>query len=462
MKKITIILSVLFVFVGNLSAQTPNANAPKYGGWVFRNSAMGRIDHFKGGVKFPPTTITNPDGLKYTFSPILQTKLATMLAIFKEVCPKPFLHSITYNISPLKKINNAGTIPFQFNIGDYPFFYDAQGNLKPINPMSQLGSMYNGYCTIEINSYPFENASNNIHIYPFQMAHNYIEAVKGKDFYGIKTVQVIVPKIIIPNFGGQPNELINPFYNEFPDASKLPSLKWFRMVDRDEKKNLKILIEENVILTYNNQLPFITLTRLQFLELIELRIKQNKDEEIKSNSSMTKENGYTEKDFLNAENRVKEIDDQLALLNQIKNNFKSTHNEKALINPNYADLLRGLGMIYKYIYNKNDKSSRPSKNKYDFSDLFGTNQDLCYQMVYPDPNYYKNTTSSEIKTITLKWKYYTRLPENKYYGFNYEQEQAISKFNSFPSRMYADEPNSFMEGMLNRLDWKKLENLLTK
>jgi hypothetical protein len=453
MELIAIAFAILICFSHSSNAQTPNSTAPKYGSWIFTDGRMSRYDHFKPTIKFPPAIFSRNDYgyIKYTVPSGLQSKLVKLRDIFVPVNPKPFLHSITYSYLPLRREYTGGTIPFKFQIGDYPFFYDSQGNLKPINPMSQLGRMSGGYCSVEINAYPSLESNN---------PNGYIKAIEGKDFYGIKTLNVIPPQVIAMEYAKGSNTL-KPFEYALPKAANSPAVKWFTNIERDNGRSMQDKVEETVVISYNNQLPYVALSKLQFLELLAIAINYRKDETLKVNKFITIEKGYKEKDIIAAENRLKALDDQLALVQQIKRNNQSTINEKAIINPFYRKLLYETGMIAEFINNKNDRGARAKKNEYNFSDLFISNERIGYQMAFPDPNYYSKATANDIKTITVKWTYITRLPQHKLFGLNYEQEKATGDGGT-PSRMWSDEPNSFMEGMLKRLDWTKLEELLTR
>lgn len=121
MKKSVIILCVLCAFLGNLFAQ-PNANALKYGGWVFLNGKE-VYDHFKGGDKFPPSTLANTALTSgYAITPKMQNKVTQLIQAFKDAYPKPYLESMMFDLRAIKKATNNNATRFSMNIGDYPFF----------------------------------------------------------------------------------------------------------------------------------------------------------------------------------------------------------------------------------------------------------------------------------------------------------------------------------------------------
>jgi hypothetical protein len=79
-----------------------------------------------------------------------------------------------------------------------------------------------------------------------------------------------------------------------------------------------------------------------------------------------------------------------------------------------------------------------------------------------DNKHYGNSSQDDIKMITIKWNYYARHPSHKLYKADLINNKSKYGGDGFPAFRYSDEPNSFFEGMVQRLDWKKLEVLLTK
>jgi hypothetical protein len=451
MKKSVITLCALCVFVGNLIAQTPNANAPKYGGWVFLNGKE-VYDHFKGGDKFPPASLKSTAlASSYAITPKMQNKVTQLIQAFKDAYPKPYLESMMFDLRAIKKATNNNATRFSMNVGDYPFFYTANGDVKPINVMSQLGSMQK--VAIKVNTYPNEEKSSNMELLPFQKMHYYLKAIEEKDFYGIKSLHIITPQVNAEEYVEKSSFKSKVFDYQIPNEPNSPYIKWYTIITRDDKKFNFDNVENSIILTYNKQLPFIPLTKKQFLELIELSIQKNIEQHNKVVAFMKPELGYKDKDFKKAAQISKEYLEQLALVQEIRTNNLNTINEKALINPYYSNLMLNVSLIEVFIANKNDKGPRAEKNEYDFSDLFITEESRAYIPARIDKNYYKTCTAYEIRTIEIKWKYKTRRPTHS----DYQKIRTESG-----SYIFSDEPGSLMNSIVHKLDWKKLELLLNK
>ncbi len=158
MKKI-IILCVICAFLEKSFAQTIT-DTRTIGSWLYTDGSMGKFDHFKPNLKFPPATIKGPVKIGYgadktvKLSPAVQNKMQAILQVFKDAYPKPFKESVCFgvNYSPA----NVGDKPLAYNIhiGDYGFQYDKLGKVKTINPASQFGNMYEGYGNVYVNYVP--------------------------------------------------------------------------------------------------------------------------------------------------------------------------------------------------------------------------------------------------------------------------------------------------------------------
>jgi hypothetical protein len=135
-----IILTLFFcVSTVTLFAQTP-ADTREYGSWVHARGE-GSYSHFKPGLTVPPAK---------------QNKMQSILQVFIDAYPKPYKESVCYGVKGISKGTGNKSIAYNIHLGDYGFTYDDAGKIKPINPGSQLGDMYEGYGNVYVNYIPEE------------------------------------------------------------------------------------------------------------------------------------------------------------------------------------------------------------------------------------------------------------------------------------------------------------------
>jgi hypothetical protein len=452
MKKI-IPLFILCAFVSQTNAQTIT-DTRIIGSWI-HSVGKGNLDHFKPGAKFPPATITGPVKVGYgtdktvTLSPAVQNKMQAILQVFKEAYPKPYKESVCYGVNYIPA--NVGDKPLAYNIhiGEYGFQYDKLGKIKPINPASQFGNMYEGYGNVYVNYVP--------DAYRLTDLIGSLNVVEKLSYYGGYKSNKLKPNgevlMIAPqnNFAAEikswkhTNAPSVQFGNEADNYFSIRQLTGY--VNKSENK-VNYKVANYVVVSANNQLPFIPVSCKDFLILLEENLNEEAEEAKNRFEKYVKPtqdyvNNKVSIDKTNDEN-FKERKRKYDLLNLIRETFKNQLEQPAILGREQMQLANA---GYYHIFNKKDKPTAK-----EVSDVFITDKKLGYAIYRRDNDFYKNLKEDEVKTITLEWMDIIEVPLNE----------------PFPTAAAKNKEGllltdiNYRAAMRHKFNWNKLASLLTK
>ena len=451
MKKIILIICSISVFVANTNAQTIT-DTRTIGSWLYTDGSMGKFDHFKPYLKFPPVTIkgkiskTNWGDKTVKLSPAIQNKMQSILQVFKDAYPKPYKESVCYGVRYTPALAGDKPLAYNIHIGDYGFQYDNAGKVKPINPASQFGNMYEGYGNVYINYVPdayrltdLIGSLNIVNALTYYNGHYDENKIKPKG-----EVIMIAPQ---NNFSAEikswkhTNAPSEKFGNEADNYFSIRQLTGY--VDKN-KNTTSYKVANYVVVSNNNQLPFKPISREEFLVLLEENL--NEEAEVAKNANKNSSDYATNKAYYDkmANENTAERKRKYDLINLIKEVFKNELDKPAILAKDQKDLANA---GYYHIFNVKEKPTAK-----EVKDLFITDKKLGYALYRRDSDFYKGLKEDEVKTITIEWMDIIDVPLNeKFPDANAKNKEGL---------LYTD--ISYRAAMRHKFDWVKLAGLLTK
>lgn len=455
MKQITILLWAtlcLCAFVTNAQTITDTRTI---GSWVFSTGNMATLDHFKPTVKFPPATIkgrtssANWADKTVKLSAAVQNKMQAILQVFKDAYPQPYKESVCYGVNYVPAIAGDKPLAYYLHLGDYRFSYDKGGKIKPINPASQLGNMYDGYANVYVNYIPEQLRLTSL--------MSSVEVKEKLSYYTKKPLEEgdrkVKPKGKVLMVGPQNNfaneikgwNLTNPptakFNNEADNFFSLRHLTG--SINKTENK-VYYRVSNLVIVSANNQLPFIPVNRKEFLDLLEENL--NEDAEVQKilhqkSPDYGKNKAYYDKMYEdNSKDRKRKYD----VINLIRETFKNELELPAIIGPNQVGLTNA---GFYHIFNV--KKVPTAK---EVSDVFIIDKQKGYALYRYDVNFYKGLKEDEVKTIAIEWEDKITVPlDESFPDANAKNKEGLLLTNV-----------NYYAAFRNKFNWSKLASLLTK
>jgi sulfur relay (sulfurtransferase) DsrC/TusE family protein len=435
MKKIFFLLCVLCGFVVNSNAQTIT-DTREYGSWIFSLKNDNSDNHFQPKNKFPPAFwITS-----FKISPAIIKKREALVNVFKETYPKPYKESVIFGFESLTKLLSNQVYGYNLHIGDYGFQYDNQGKIKPINYVSQFGNAYSGYASIYVNAIPENYLPENLSLKQ--------ESYDGKEYTVIDNLEIIPPQ---NNYEKDAKSwgIANPPSPLFNNAAdKYNSFRYIRFTG--SYPNILEEHKEMVLLTADGQLPYTNLSRGQFLEFLALK-NQLARKALQLNFERTIKNEPKSVDYytkINNDN-IATIDWNLKVIEALKEKNKNDLNSPAIIHPDHLKMISSNTDYYNYYStNKGVKGLRKDM----LNNVFITDAKKGYSVCRFNKNYFNGLKADDIKSIIVQWEHSYRPASNPESG-----KLGLGKMQN-----YSDNPNTFFNAFMKKMDWDKLASLLTK
>ena len=437
MKKL-IILSVLCFFIKNAFAQAPKGTAAldKTGGWIFYDwsnsnkimyNPLGSDDGFPKIVYFASST-------PYSITPTLKEKLIQLKDIVKTAYPKPQGFSFLYKIDAIakeRKYDEPRSIVFACD--PHGIENDGKGGLTTINIAQSQGNEkfagarppgYLGLFSVVINGMYGNGGGGGFGMYDFfNKLTAFDDLLKTKVIPNVSGVYMMPPK---NNF----DEAINPFSekNVIPPSAlivnKADNYFVFRNLHNIEKNAdgyYTGTIMNKIIITKNNKLPYQTLKRGVYLEILKQYYL-----------------AYNTKFNQTSEQSKKREQGELKIIEKLMEINENDLTKPATINPIYKDFYKGLSFFTTNKKGYEELQTDALKNF--FIDDVDKGYTPCKKI-----KYYTGFKDEEWQTLMVNWIYEIPLTNNP------KDQNHIS-----------NDQKSFYQAIKNNLDWDKLAGLLSK
>jgi hypothetical protein len=432
MKKI-ILLCTLTAFVGNLFAQVPSDPRGEYGTWSYATTNY-KFEHFHPGVKFPPAIMEGPisknneSNRNVKISPAIQTKMQSILQVYKEAFPKPYHESPVFSLWCLPEYSADIPLAYKMTLGKNVFAYSPQGKVISGQASKWTGYAAQDYGIVKVNALSTGTASNFFIgelfkiVEPF--SYNAKKTENGKFVERPKGIIYADAPQIISNAASRKtappilsNNIVDNYYHKI------------KIEERENNGVLSYQISNYVLLTYNNKLPFMALSINDYLnaldEYYEDYFQNRLETERKYNSKNT---GYAED--------VKRINAGFLEYKGIAGELRETNKSR----------LSNLAIVKEV--NVFPTRKRDGKLENIFIDD-SKNGIKFYRM---DKNYYNGAKQDDIRTISVEWKELIEVSRNE----NFPDENARDKKGNLLTDI------RFHSAMRYKFDWAKLTSLLSK
>jgi hypothetical protein len=429
-----VLLCTLCVFVIKTNAQTIT-DTREYGSWVFSFKNDNSDNHFTPKNKFPSPLLAT----SFKIAPGVLKKRERLVNVFKEVYPKPYRESVIFGFESLTKLLPNQVYGYNFHIGDYEFQYDNSGKIKPINYLSQFGNAYSGYVSIYVNTVP-EN------ILPENLSMSQI-SYDGKEYKTIDKLDIVPPQ---NNYEKDAKAMgvSNPASPLFKNAAdKYNSFRYVSFTGT--YPNIQENHKEQVWITADGQLPYTVLTKGQFLDFLKLKnelerksLQLNFERTIKNEPKSV--DHYTK---MNNDNILK-LDWDLKVIIALKEYNKNELTSPAIIHPEQLNVIRSSNLDH-YYYNSRGGNSLQMEI---IKKIFIADTKKGYSVTRYNKNYYNGLKPDEIKSMIVQWEYW--------YRPSYKPESGKPGLGKM--QYYSDNPNTFFNAFMTKMDWDKLATLLTK
>lgn len=471
MNKMIFLLTYIFAFATKTHAQTIS-DSREYGSWIFKVSSqkMEQFDHFAVGekYKFPPATISGWTSLDVSATktikvPItVQNKMQTILQLFKTAYPKPFKESITYTVDNIPAHYGGMPLAYKITLKENQFQYQ-NGKIIPIN--ADVASVSNQfYGTIYINYIPeaidirYTNNNSSLNIKNKLSYFSNTQTTYTKERPNGQ-VFILGPQ---NNFAEAMNNIKRNLENYKLPNPIPPTVKFNNEADNyfvtrrltidlnKEKKTVSYGISNFVILSLNNQPPFIPITRKEFLNLLE----DNLNEEAEIQKEYFEKYVKNTEDYIvnqkwidknnddNANDRKRKYD----VINLIKEQYKNELEQPAILGPNHYQLAE---VGFYYLFNIKNV---PTANE--IKDVFISDKNAGYSLIRFDKFFYNGLKEDDIKTIAFEWE---------------ERLKDIPIADNFMDVDYIDKQTGkpltdikFHRALDHNFDWSRLATLLSK
>lgn len=481
-------------------------NQENHGNWFpFGEKQATPVSHYDKPAKFPISNIgklNNGNSVKLSAKEL--AKLERIIDLLKAVNPKPHLHSNLIRVFPIGSLKltqqeiDSRKYRFAYGIEIGAISFWAQ-EAKPFPKLDLSGSMEStirqsytpGLMAININSIPdFLGGSNGAfpHDYEgpqFRLEEDftYFEVLPSQQNGKIKKdarnlnlghivsivsrdetfdeaqkllgAQYNVPKLIMEKV---PQEYF--VYRKFSSSSLFVNGP-YRFTGNGPNANDKIKqhqIDNMIIISHNNKLPFIPIPIGKYIEIIEQIEKEKFDRQIwsmKNSSDFEKKYAYYEKEI---ERFRADRDKNLEFISALRNANLSRLNQDAIVALQYSNLFENknhytiMGSLTNLKTGKQDKIDAKL-----LSDFFVSDPKMGKAYYHYDKEFYSNMSDGEIRTIALVWREFARIPNNEKYGRGIEIAKDRLDF-----QMTNDNPDYYHNKFHKSFNWQKLETVLGK
>jgi hypothetical protein len=486
-------LSLLFLLVsGNLFAQTGES-----GNWFFHNGDLLFPKSHSAQSPILPVASLRSDSHKITFSPKEKAKIVKLVEALKEVNPKPKYHSMLYWLFPNTppSLNQAvidkrqyrfnyfiglryefmglvnGKLSDQFRTGRFLRewdFLNVNVNSMPSflgGKMGDFDNAYEGSLFIAEEDFSFKkydgerilpvNGSEERAKFPRDEIKDLFVSIESRDHSFAEAAKHFGSGFGMPSlkFG---NDADNYFVYRRFTSSRLSHSglhKVYRKVEPKFDKYNYHTVNNMVILSYNNKLPFKPVTIERFLNVAD-KILDEADAYYKQYSNTPEE---IKKENLEKHARTR------AFIQNLRGIYKNRLQEPAIIDSRYSHVSDfSWGHIYANNRAKQPEilnliTDKPEPANQVASRFFVSDPKQGKAFYTYDRDYYKNMADGEIRTICVIWKDYIRTPDNPDYGKSY----SIGKDGVIRNR-FTDNPDHYLYHFGRKFDWKKFEAILGK
>ncbi len=449
MKKISSLLHILcvpiFFGITNLKAQpkdTPNYD--KTGGWIHYapkdsylhlHNPLGPGDAGYPSLKFP-------DRSMYTINKALSEKLVTLRDVFKNAYPNPQGACITYTLNTIAKEKPADVPRFIYlRVNAYQLENDGKGGLNQLNVANDnVGKFtgappnYDGLLSVFINQIPKDNEFG-----LFNKLDKYTEMLKTKVIPNISGLYMMPPQ---NNFEEKAKytyfkNLKIPPVNIGNDADKYTVFRFVKYFD-DRDYGMVERHMDKIIFTSDGKLPYSPIKRKDFLAIL----KKYKEIGIEKYSKQYEENKLKrtleKSEIEHHQKLIINLNSDIDVINKLKELNENELEKTATLSVTHKNIINDM---WGYAHNeKGFAEMQIQKLKAVFIDDIKLGYTPCKLI-----KYYKSAKDEDFQTIMVNWYYELPVANNP-------------KYNEHPSV----DSRSFYTAIKNKLDWKKLEALLTK
>jgi hypothetical protein len=484
-------LIILFVITGNLFAQTS-----ENGNWFFHNGdLLFPKSHSAQSPIFPVASLRS-DNHKITFSPKEKAKIVKIVEALKEVNPKPKYHSMLYWLFPSttfpmdQALIDKRQYRFRYHIGlQYEFMGLVNGKLSDkfgtgrflrewdflnvnINQMprflgGKMGDFGNAYegSLFELEAdftYKKYNGDRSLptggperEAFPRDESKDSFVSIKSRDHSFVEAAKHLSINDGMPplKFG---NEADNHFVYRRFTSSRLRHSGEHRVSGKVEPKFDKYnyhTVNNMVILSHNNKLPFKPVTIERFLNVADKIL----DEVVGYYNQYSNTTEAIKKEIFEKNARTR------AFIQNLREIYKNRLQEPAIIDSRYSHVSDiSLGYIFadnrakqpeilNLITDKREPATQVA------SRFFVSDPKQGKAFYTYDRDFYKNMADGEIRTICVIWKDYIRTPDNPDYGKGY----SIGK-DGVEQNRFSDNPDHYLYHFGKKFDWKNFESVLGK
>jgi hypothetical protein len=442
MKRKVFILCALclqfFLAMENLNAQTIT-DTREYGSWLHGDGKNFADNHFAPMFKFPTPAYT----AFYKTAPAVPKKMVEIVQVLKDMFPKPYKESITYGFIGMSKLKANEVYAYYLHIGEYGFQYDKLGKVKPVNFASQFGNNYNGYLNVYINYSPAD-------VLPQGNMTLLQKSYDGKDYKLMDRLDIIPPQNNYTTEAANKN-IKNPPSPTSIIKSASNKFNTFRYIEfKDYSPEMWEIRKELVFITADGKLPYTTISKGEYLDFLikmqELIIKRKQ-----LDFDIATKNNPPSKDYIETKKHSEaRVQWNIKVINAIKEQNKNDLNSPAIVHPKHWELIRNDG-YYDFYYTVTNGIQLDK-----IKDVFINDAEKGYSVSRYNAHYYDNLKPEDVKSIIVQWNHYYHAETHTDFGKIHEYK-AAGKLNYF-----SDNPNSFFNALMNKMDWDKLAAVLTK
>lgn len=384
--------------------------------------------------------------------------MLAIMKLLKEMEPKPRFESITYGVQGLRPYAEHAIPKSQYHIhiGNYPFFYDPSGIVKPINPDAQLGDMWEGVVNLYVNHLPDSQGYDGISRKGFGRMFRIAEELStrwevGKSGRQPRSTGMVYFVPPYNNFERVAKDWKEPFTDNFTlldlpaDKEHWRDLTMHRArLSTGKTDELFYHIVHFVYLTAGNKPQYNVMTRAEFLQ----RIAAVKQDQLQYTKDGWAKFGTPSPEIVN--NILKKFDTEKRVIAEVTAFYKNSLSKPAAVHVDHERVIDG----HFWIYAGADRNANRTKDTPRIEDIF--TEDIKTEgirLVTVPKGYYESMQDGEIRTLMMEWTENYRPPVNK----DHKKRGSIGE----PTG-YSDLPESLDCGMRTRFAWKKLIGLVGK
>jgi hypothetical protein len=450
MMKIKLVKIVALIIIGTLNCLVTNAQQlkgtaalDKTGGWIFNDWGNSNNVFYNpmgpGDNNFPKITFFGATGNMMPTG-VLKEKITAIRDIFKAAYPNPQGCSMLYSLKAAKEKTNNDPRFIMLSIDAHGIEHDGKGGLAALNIASHQGDnkyggdqpSYDGLLSVCINKIPHENSYGF-----FTKQTQFDEVLKTKQIPNLSGVYLMPPQ----NNFSEAGQYFSPKNLPLPNAAignKADDYIVYRSMEYENHPQHGIVERhmDKIILTPHGKLPYKPIKRKEFLALLILDIAFKKQQLITNYESDKSEK--TTSQITNYNNNISSYNWQETFVKKIEDYYKNDLDKNATISAVHKNIVKDLS--YYTINSRNYNELKLDVIK----DIFISDSTKGYTLC-KFIKYYKSANDEDIQSIMVNWYYEIPVANNP----NYKEHPAIDS-------------RSWYQAIKNKLDWSKLQALLTK